>query len=201
RIRRSRSINRKKVLSPGLIAGVFLCNRPMNAEWIHIGKLVATFGVKGELIVTHALGKKTSFKGIEAVFVEERKTVYLPYFVESSKAKNTEETFLKLEGLDTRESAARLVSRNLWLREADFRLLAGKSAPISLLGYQLIADKDPLGEIAAVIEQPHQVLVQVIIQDKEALIPLHEETLQKIDHQQRKVYVLLPDGLLDIYLK
>lgn len=173
----------------------------MIEEWIHIGKLAATFGVKGELIVVHALGKKTTFRGIEAVFVEERKGTYLPYFLESSKAKNTEETFLKLEGVNTRESAARLVSRNLWLRESDFRLLAGKSAPISLLGYQLVADNDPLGTIESVMEQPHQVLVQVSIQGKEVLVPLHEETLQKIDHKQRQVYVRLPEGLLDIYLK
>jgi len=28
---------------------------------------------------------------------------------------------------------------------------------------------------------------------------LHAETLDKIDHQKKEVYVTLPDGLLDIY--
>ncbi|MDE3253526.1 MAG: 16S rRNA processing protein RimM [Bacteroidota bacterium] len=169
-------------------------------DYINIGKLVAAFGVKGELILKHALGKKTVLKDIEAVFVEEHKGSYLPYFVESSKAKDTEETYLKLEGIDTRESAARLSTKPVWLLDTDFRKLAGKTAPISLLGFQLITDEDEhLGPIEEVIEQPHQVLLKISLDGKEALIPLHAETLDKIDHAKKEVYVTLPDGLLDIY--
>jgi 16S rRNA processing protein RimM len=39
-------------------------------HYIHIGKFVASFGVKGELILKHALGKKTALKDVEALFVE-----------------------------------------------------------------------------------------------------------------------------------
>ena len=49
------------------------------------------------------------------------------------------------------------------------------------------------------IEQPHQVLLRVTLEGNEALIPLHAETLDKIDRVAQKVYVTLPDGLLDIY--
>lgn len=42
-------------------------------EYIHIGRMVASFGLKGELILKHALGKKTILKAVEAVFVEENK--------------------------------------------------------------------------------------------------------------------------------
>jgi 16S rRNA processing protein RimM len=169
-------------------------------DYINIGKIVASFGLKGEVILKHALGKKTELKDIEAIFVEENKGSYLPYFVESSKAKDHDETYVKLESIDTRESANRLSTRNVWLLDADFRKLAGKSAPISLLGFELITDEDEhLGPIEEVIEQPHQVLLRISLDGKEALIPLHAETLDKIDHQKKQVYVTLPDGLLDIY--
>ncbi len=169
-------------------------------EYIHIGRMVAAFGLQGELILKHALGKKTALKDIEALFIEEHKGSYLPYFVEQSKAKDTEETYVKLEGVNTRETAARLSSKNVWLLEDDFRKLAGKTAPISLLGFELITDEEEhLGPIEEVIEQPHQVLLRITLDGKEALIPLHEETLDKIDHKGKKVYVILPDGLLDIY--
>ncbi|NCI51703.1 16S rRNA processing protein RimM [Sediminibacterium roseum] len=169
-------------------------------NYINIGKFVAAFGVKGDLILKHALGKKTMLKDIEAVFVEEVKGSYLPYFVESSKAKDTEETYVKLDSIDTREAAARLSTKNVWLPEEDFRKLAGKSAPISLLGFILITDEEEnLGPIEEVIEQPHQVLLRIDLDGKEALIPLHAETLDRIDHQKKEVHVTLPDGLLDIY--
>jgi len=31
------------------------------------------------------------------------------------------------------------------------------------------------------------------------LIPIHEDSLEKIDTKNRKVFVTLPDGLLEIY--
>ncbi len=168
-------------------------------EYINIGKLVATFGVKGELILKHALGKKTTLKGVEAIFIEQKKKSYLPYFVQSSTAKDTEEMYVQVEGVESKESAHRLVQKNVWLLDEDFRKIAGKTAPISLLGYILIAEGENLGPIEEVIEQPHQVLLRISLNGNEALIPLHEETLQKIDRKKKEVHVVLPDGLLDIY--
>ena len=55
-------------------------------------------------------------------------------------------------------------------------------------------------EILEVIEQPHQLLCRLDIKGKEVLVPLSENTLQKIDHRKKQVLVTLPDGLLDIYL-
>lgn len=168
-------------------------------DYIHIGRIVASFGLEGEVILKHALGKKTQLKGIEALFIEELKGSYLPYFIESSKARNEEETYVKLEGINTKESAARLTTRNAWLLDEDFRKLAGKSAPISLLGYDLINEGENLGPVEEVIEQPHQVLLRISLDGKEALIPLHAGTLQSIDRTKKQVHVTLPDGLLDVY--
>jgi len=168
-------------------------------EYINIGKLVATFGVKGELILKHALGKRTTLKGVETIFIEQQKNSYLPYFIQSSKAKDTDEMYVQVEGVESKESAHRLVQKNIWLLDEDFRKIAGKTAPISLLGYILIADKENVGPIEEVIEQPHQVLLRISLNGNEALIPLHEETLQKIDRKKKEVHVVLPDGLLDIY--
>ena len=70
-----------------------------------IGKIVASFGVKGELVLQHHLGKKTSLKGLEALFVEIVKGEMLPYFIQSAKIKSEEEIYLKLEGVDTKEAA------------------------------------------------------------------------------------------------
>lgn len=177
-----------------------LINLHLMNDYINIGKIVAAFGLKGEVILKHSLGKKTSLNGVTALFVEEVKGSYLPYFIESSKAKDHEEIYVKLEGIQTKEAASRLNTRQVWLADADFRKLAGKNAPISLLGYELITDEEEnLGPIEEVIEQPHQVLLRVTLDGNEALIPLHAETLDEIDHSGKKVYVTLPDGLLDIY--
>jgi len=168
-------------------------------NYFKIGKLVATYRLQGEIILQHSLGKKTSLKGLETLFIEERKDSFLPYFIESTKIKSETETYVKLEGISSKETAHKLVQKEIWLLENDFKKFAAASAPISLLGFTMINEEEDLGEILEVIEQPHQVLCKILLNGKEALIPIHEEFLDKIDKKNRRVFVTLPDGLLEIY--
>jgi len=170
-------------------------------EYFKIGKLVSAFGLKGELILKHNLGKKTALKGLQAVFVEERKGSFLPWFIETARSKNEEEIYLKLTDVTTREAAVKLVQKEVWIPEEDFKKFAAKSSPINLLGFEVVEDKKALGTILEVIEQPHQLLCRIDIEGKEVLIPLHEDTIQKIDRKARQVIVSLPEGLLDVYLQ
>jgi 16S rRNA processing protein RimM len=170
------------------------------AGYYKIGKLVAVHGLQGELVLKHELGKKTSLKGLQALFIEDKKNSFLPWFIESTKIKSEEEVYIKLEGADSREAAMKLTPKECWLPEPDFKKFAAKSAPVSLLGYTIINNGESLGEILEVIEQPHQVLCRLEIQSKEVLIPIHEGSLEKIDHRKKQVLVQLPEGLLDVYL-
>ena len=169
-------------------------------EYFKIGKLVAVHGLKGELLLTHTLGKKTSLKGLQAIFIEERKESFLPWFIESVKIKSDEDIFLKLDGINTREAAMKLVQKEIWVPEADFKKFSTKTSPGNLLGYIILNKEKSLGEILEVIEQPHQLLCRLEIKGKEVLIPLNDDTLQKINHKKKQVNVKLPDGLLEIYL-
>src|SRR5688572_14726632 len=148
-------------------------------NYFRIGKLVATYGLKGEVILQHSLGKKTSLRSLEAIFVEEKKDTFLPYFIESAKIKNDREVYLKLEGIDSKETAHKLIQSEIWLLENDFKKFAGSSAPISLLGFTLVNDSKALGEILEVIEQPHQLLCKILFNGYEALIPIHEDFFKK----------------------
>ena len=170
------------------------------SNYRNIGKIVSTYGVAGELILEHHLGKKSTLKGLECIFLENRKDEMLPYFIEFTRIKNEHEIYFKLEGIQSKEAARKFVQKEVWLREDDFQKQAGKSAPINWVGYQLINEGKELGEILEIIEQPHQVLCRIEVGGKEVLIPIHGKTLQKINKRERKLYLDLPEGLLDIYL-
>jgi 16S rRNA processing protein RimM len=168
-------------------------------DYFSIGKIVASHGLTGEVVLQHALGKKTDLKGLQTIFIEERTGSFLPYFVESTSMKNAEEVYIKLEGFNTKESARRINQKEVWLLKADFDKFAAKSSPISLLGYMMVNEGEEIGEVVEVIEQPLQVLCMIIYKGNEALIPIHEESLKKIDSKKKQVHVVLPEGLLDIY--
>ena len=169
-------------------------------NYLTIGKIAATFGVKGELILTHHLGEDASLEGVSALFIEESLGKFIPYFIVSVKTRNEEEMLVTLEGFETPEKSKKFVKKKVWLREADVKQSASTSAPISLLGFLMYEKKKLLGKVIEVIEQPTQLLLSIEINEKEVLVPINETTLEKIDHKNEKIYVLLPEGLLDIYL-
>jgi 16S rRNA processing protein RimM len=168
-------------------------------QYFKIGKFAASYGLNGELVLQHSLGKRTSLKGLEAVFIEETNNNFIPYFIQTTAIKSGSETYIKLEGIDSKEAARKLTPKEAWLQATDFNKYAAKAAPIALLGFAMINGDTDLGEIIEVIEQPHQVLCTILYKGNEALIPVHEANLLKIDKKNRKVYVELPEGLLEIY--
>jgi len=168
-------------------------------QYFKIGKFVASYGLKGELILQHNLGKKTSLKGLVALFIEETKNNFLPYFIEKTSVKSINETIIKLEGFEVKETARKLTPKEVWMTEEDFKKFAAKSSPIALLGFDMMDGQMNLGEIIEVIEQPHQILCSILYKGTEALIPVHENNLIKIDQKNKKVYVDVPEGLLEIY--
>jgi len=171
----------------------------MDSNFRNIGRLAAVYGLQGEVVLQHRLGKRTSLTGLKAIFLEQGRDELLPWFVESVRVKSDTEVYVKLEGLDTKEAARKVVQKEVWLREEDFVQFAGRSAPISMVGFRLFDGSADLGEILEVIEQPHQVLCRIDLAGKEALIPVHEQTLRRVDVRKREVHVELPEGLLDVY--
>lgn len=169
-------------------------------ETVSVGKIVATHGLRGEMILEHGLGHKTSVQALKVIFIEEKGGSRIPYFVTEVKGRTVNEASLLLEGIATREQAQKLLQKKVWFKQEDFEKMVSPQSTIALIGYTIIENKQKLGEISEIIEQPHQVLCTIIINEKEVLIPLHEETLQKIDRRKKEVHVQLPEGLLDIYL-
>lgn len=168
-------------------------------QYFKIGKLAASTGLKGELILKHSLGKPVHFKEVAAIFLEESKNNFIPYFITAAHIKNDTETIVKLDGIEVMEVARKLTPKEVWLQETDFNKYAAQNAPISLLGFEMWHQGKAVGIITEVIEQPHQILCSILYNGKEALIPVHENNLVKMDHKTKKIVVDIPEGLLEIY--
>jgi 16S rRNA processing protein RimM len=167
---------------------------------IHIGRIVAVHGLDGTVVIRHDLGRPTGLMDCSALFLELASGSLIPFFPMDGRSRSDAETLLRLEGVDTPEKARALIRKAVWIPEADFRRLASRTAPITLLGYRVNASGRDLGPVLEVIEQPHQILLRLEVEGKEVLVPLHEGTLRRADARQRRLDMELPDGLLEVYL-
>jgi 16S rRNA processing protein RimM len=85
------------------------------------------------LVLKHNLGKKTSLKGLKAIFTEDRKDSFFPWFLQSTKIKNENEIYLTIEGIASKEDASKIIQKEVWLPETDFKKFAHVSAPLICL--------------------------------------------------------------------
>lgn len=152
------------------------------------------------MIVQHHLGNKIAIAKIKVIFLEQKKDELLPYFVEAARKKGENDLYLKLEGIDSKEAASKLIRRDVWMKEEEVVLHIMKNNPIGWIGFHVIDQGNDLGPILEIIEQPHQILCRLEIDTKEVLIPINEQTLNKVDHKSKKLLLTLPDGLLEVYL-
>lgn len=168
-------------------------------NYFKIGRLAASIGLEGEIILEHNLGKKTDLAGVQAIFLNSTDGKFLPYFLASAKASKTNEVIIKLEDIHTMESARKLTPKDVWLSEKDFNHHRSDKSPVALLGFHIISQGKDLGEIIEIFDMPHQILCTIIINEKEVLIPIHPANTIKLDKKNKAIEVDVPDGLLEIF--
>ena len=106
----------------------------MENSYRNIGKIVSGFGLKGDMILLHHLGKKVSVSKLKVIFLEGKKDELLPYFIEQIRKKGEDELYLKLEGVNSREAAIKLIRKEVWLKEEEIPMHTQKNNPIGWVG-------------------------------------------------------------------
>lgn len=165
---------------------------------IRIGKIAATHGLKGEVIVTHILNKKGWLNKNDVLFLELNKNSFIPFFVTGIKADREDECVIKLEDLETVEAAKKLIGKKVYMEEI---LLEKQNidSPLLWIGFNII-DKQmgEIGKINDVMQTAHQWLASVNYNDKEILIPLIQEMIVDLNIRNKYIRMDLPEGLLEV---
>ena len=167
---------------------------------IRIGKIVATHGLTGSLILTHVVGNDKWLKKEHVLHIEMQRGSYIPYFVAQCKAGNRGEYVINIENIDKVEAAKKLVTKQVYVDESILASYA-KQSPLLWIGFEVTDKKNgALGPIEDVIQTGSQWLAKLNYKEKEILIPLIDQTIDSLDIKARTLNVKLPEGLLEVYL-
>lgn len=94
-------------------------NKP-SADWVAIGEIVGTFGVRGELKVVPLTDFPDRFEQTPTVYVGDAHT---PFAIRSARIHKAQ-VLLTLAGVENPESAERLRGSRLWIPATELRPLA-----------------------------------------------------------------------------
>ena len=167
----------------------------------YVGKIVKTHGLKGE--VTLRIDNE-QFDEIEELnyFLLDINDKLIPYFVENITF-HSNKSFVLFQDLKSLEAANQLVGISAYL---PLDLLPEKDGndfySHEVVDFLVIdEEKGELGKVQEIIEYPTQSLIQIVINGKEVLIPIHDDIIQDVNREEKKIYIKAPNGLIDMYLE
>lgn len=182
-------------LRASLLSFVFLL---LSLQMIRIGKIAATHGLTGEVILTHELPDAKWLKVGDALHVEVKKDSRIPFFVESFRKKGDGEVIVLLDDMSDVAAVRALVGRPVYV-ENEKLSATDTTSPLRFIGYKVVdVSLGALGTIDDVYKAGPQWLAQVDTGEKKVLFPLIDAFIRDTNDRNRFLRVALPDGLVDL---
>lgn len=170
-------------------------------ECFQLGYVIKNHGLKGEVNIHLDVDFPDEYKNLESVFVDINDKL-VPFFVNDIQIRGNK-AVVKFEDVDDVEQAERLRARGLYL-PLDLLQELGENQFYyhQIIGYRVSDGQSGIiGEVKDVNSSSKQDLLVVENKDnKEILIPINDNIIVKVDHEQQLMFVNLPDGLLEVYL-
>ncbi|MCF8237072.1 MAG: ribosome maturation factor RimM [Saprospiraceae bacterium] len=163
-----------------------------------IGKLGKPHGLQGEVRV---ILTDESFEEV----LEHAPFVFikgLPYQILSTRYAGG--LLLKLDGVEDRNAAEMIKGAHLELPTTpELESAQAQNSIQAWIGFMIhdVTTDRTLGPIDEVIELPTQLTALIQVDNKEVLIPLHENLILDVDLEKRVMTMDLPVGLIDLYLQ
>jgi len=165
-----------------------------------LGYILKTHGIHGELLVYLDTDNPEEYKLLESVFVEIKQKL-VPFFIEQIKV-NDNKAIIRFQEIENLEAAEKLKGLALYL-PLNFlpELDEGQFYYHEVVGFTVIDEiEGRIGKILNIYEANGNDLFGVDHHGHEVLIPIQNDLIKKIDKMGKEIYMILPDGLLDVYL-
>ena len=165
-------------------------------EYISIGQIINTYGVKGELKVYPLTDNISRFDKLKIVYIEENQELY-EYEIQHINYLNNI-VIVKFKNIEDIESAEKFRNKYIKVHRNDAVKLPEDSFFVcDVIGTDVFTiEGEKLGKVCDVIETGSNDVFVIKTKDKEILIPALKTIFKEIDIIKGRIVVELPEGLI-----
>ena len=169
-------------------------------DCFYLGKIAKKFSFKGEVLVYLDTDEPELYENMESVFVELNKNL-VPFFIVESSLHKNDFLRVKFEDVETEADADAIMGSELYLPLSFLPKLTGdKFYYHEVIGFELEDQRlGIVGKIVSINDSTAQPLFEVLNGEVEMLVPMIDQFLVKIDRENKKVVMDLPEGLIEMY--
>jgi len=167
---------------------------------VKVGFIQKPHGIHGELVIRFQEEFYETIEESPTLFLE-IDNLLVPYFIaeEGLRFKSGESVITQLEWIDSDKKAKELCGLSVFVDQDDVIEIEDELSPNELVGYQLYdVSLGRIGEINDVHDYAGNLLLSVNYKGKEALVPLNENLIVRIDEDNREIELQIPEGLFDL---
>lgn len=166
-------------------------------EYLEIGQIVNTNGIKGFLKIKPLTDDVTRFEKLKTVYIQKNKELLL-FNIQEVKYNNSM-VLLKLEGIDDINEAENFKNSYIKIaREYAVELEKNSYFIVDIIDCEVFTDENEyLGKVVDVFKTgSNDVYTVKTMEKKEILIPAIQDVIKNIDIENKKIVVHLMDGLI-----
>jgi 16S rRNA processing protein RimM len=170
-------------------------------DCFYLGKIAKKFSFKGEVLIYLDTDEPELYEDMESVFVEFNKNL-VPFFIENSNLHKSDFLRVKFEDVDDEAEADSIMGCEIYLPLNMLPKLEGNKFYFhEVIGFEIEDLRLGIfGKIVSINDTSAQPLFEVINGNVEILVPMIDQFLVKIDRENKKVIMDLPEGLVEMYL-
>ena len=171
-------------------------------DCFYLGKITKKFSFKGEVLAYLDTDDPYDYENLESVFVETNKNL-IPFFILEASIHKNSFLRIKFEDINNEEDADNLINSELYLPLSFLPKLEGKKFYFhEVIDFDVVdATHGHIGKIVSINDSSAQPLFEILFNYKEILVPMIDEFIDKIDRDNKTIYLKTPEGLIDIYLE
>ncbi len=168
-------------------------------NYFELGFITRVHGMGGEVVAELDTDRPSKYKKLQSVFLLQKGQL-IPYFIEKISLSGSN-AHIKFEDINTHPKAFELKGNKIFLPAENLTDRGeGHFYYHEIIGYELIDEiKGSLGPVTEVYSLEHSDLLAIQYQGQEALIPIVDAFLKKIDKKNKQILMDLPEGLLEVY--
>ena len=165
-----------------------------------LGTISKIRGAAGSIVLK--LDNKISerFYEMESVFLE-IEGLLVPFFINIAEPLDQKNILLNFDSVKTENQCKDLIGCKIYTEFSDVIIPDKKTSQYNyLIGFTLWDQKyGNVGVITEILFYPDNPVFRIKQDQKEIIVPLHEDLIIEIDSHKKLIKVNMPEGLLEIY--
>ena len=164
-----------------------------------LGTVVAKYSFKGELLIKLDTDDPKAYLSLQSFLIEQESSL-IPCFTTKVRLHKSQLLRVSLEDVKSEKQADLMIGKSVYLPLDELPKLADDQFYFhDIIGFEVIDNLQGLiGTISGINDASPQVLLEVEHDGRQIMIPLVDELIQKLDKQQKQLYLSIPEGLLDL---